>query len=141
VTRYLLDTNILSNPTKPQPSEPLLAWWADQEDDDLWTSTWSLAEMRRGILQMPPGRKRREVEAWFDGPAGPQHMFDGQVLPFDEAAAEAWAVLMSDGYLAGRPKSALDMIIAAIALANDCTLVTDNERHFQGVVPFINPMR
>jgi hypothetical protein len=60
--------------------------------------------------------------------------------PFDEKAGLVWAILMADGKTRGRPRSALDTIIAAIAKANDCVVVTDNEKDFEGV-EFINPMR
>jgi predicted nucleic acid-binding protein len=48
---------------------------------------------------------------------------------------------MAEGSAAGRPRSALDMIIAAIAVAHDCVVVTLNERHFLGIVDLVNPLR
>ena len=140
MTRYLLDTNIISNVTRPAPSASLMAWMADQLDEDLFISSLSIAEVRRGILEMPAGRKRAQLEAWFLSPEGPQALFAGRVLPFDEDAGLVWARLMADGTAAGRPRSALDMIIAAIAEANRCVVVTDNERDFVGV-EILNPMR
>jgi toxin FitB len=59
VTRYLLDTNIISNIVKPQPSESLMVWMAAQRDEDLFLAALTLAEIRRGILEKPPGRKGR----------------------------------------------------------------------------------
>lgn len=141
MTRYLLDTNIISDAIKPQPSEALGQWLAMQVDADLHTSSWTLAEVRRGILLMPAGRRRSLLEDWYDGEAGPLRLFAGRILPFDEAAAEIWAILISEGKRQGRSRSLPDMIIAATALANDCTLVTNNERDFEGVVPVLNPMR
>jgi predicted nucleic acid-binding protein len=141
VTRYLLDTNIISDAIKPGPSEALGQWLVAQADDDLHTSSWTLAEVRRGILLMPAGRRRSLLEDWYDGEAGPLRLFAGRILPFDEAAAEIWATLISEGKRQGRSRSLPDMIIAATALANDCTLVTNNERDFEGVVPVLNPMR
>ncbi|MEA3029179.1 MAG: toxin FitB [Sphingomonadales bacterium] len=140
MTRYLLDTNIISNVTKKQPSEALLAWMEEQADEDLFISTLTVAEIRRGLLEMPAGRKRGDLEAWFAGPEGPQALFAGRVLAFDEAAALAWARLMAAGSAAGRPRSALDMVVAATAQANDCVVATDNERDFAGLA-FVNPMR
>lgn len=61
--RYLLDTNILSNVTKPAPSEPLLAWMAVQTDTDLFISSLTVAEIRRGVLEKPAGKKRDQLEA------------------------------------------------------------------------------
>jgi predicted nucleic acid-binding protein len=138
--RFLLDTNIISNVTKPTPSEALLAWMADQTDQDLYISSLTVAEIRRGVLEKPAGKRRRELEAWFSGPEGPQALFAGRVLPFDEKAGLAWAKLMADGKARGRPRSALDTIIAAIAEANDCVVVTENEKDFEGV-EVINPLR
>ncbi|MGV2978585.1 PIN domain-containing protein [Camelimonas sp. ID_303_24] len=140
MTRYLLDTNIISNVVKPHPSEALLAWWAEQRDEDLFISALAIAEIRRGILEKPRGRKRDALEAWFSGAEGPQELFTGRILSFDDKAGLIWARLMAEGKAAGRPRSALDMIIASVAGANDCIVVTDNEKDFAGL-EFVNPLR
>src|SRR3954447_7964891 len=105
--RYLLDTNILSNFTKPEPSEPLIAWMAEQSDDDLFIASLTLAEIRRGVLEKPPGKRRDRLDAWFGAPQGPQALFAGRILPFDEKAGLAWARLMAEGKARGRPRSGL----------------------------------
>ncbi|WP_457106517.1 PIN domain-containing protein [Methylobacterium sp. P5_C11] len=140
MTRYLLDTNIISNVVKPQPSASLLDWMSKQRDDALFITALTVAEIRRGILEKPAGGKRAALEAWIAGPEGPQALFTGRILPFDDRAGLVWARLMADGKIAGRPRSALDMIVAAIAEANACVVVTDNEKDFAGL-PFINPLR
>lgn len=140
MTRYLLDTNILSNVTKPAPSPSLIAWMAEQTDDDLYITSLTVAEIRRGILEKPAGKRRDELEDWFLGPEGPQALFAGRVLPFDETAALIWARLMAHGKNTGRPRSALDTIIAAVAEANSCVVVTDNEKDFPGF-EIVNPLR
>ncbi len=140
MTRYLLDTNILSNLVKPVPSESLVAWMGAQLDEDLHISAWTVAEIRRGILEAPQGRRRQALEAWFSGLEGPQALFAGRVLAFDDRAALVWARLMSEGTATGRPRRALDMIIAAVAEVNACVVVTDNERDFAGL-KVINPVR
>jgi toxin FitB len=140
VTRYLLDTNIVSHVTKPVPSEALVAWMAERADEDVFISSLTLAEIRRGVLEKPAGKKRRELESWFTGPEGPQALFAGRVLAFDETAALIWARLMAQGTATGRPRSALDMMIAAVAEANDCVVVTGNEKDFAGL-DFVNPLR
>jgi predicted nucleic acid-binding protein len=140
VTRYLLDTNIISNLVKPAPSQSLLAWMSEQIDDDLHISAWTVAEVWRGVLDTPAGRRRQTLETWFSGPEGPQALFAGRVLAFDERAALEWARLMSDGAASGRPRSALDMVVAAVGHANGCVIVTDNEKHFSGL-DILNPLR
>jgi toxin FitB len=140
LTRYLLDTNIISNVTKPLPSATLVAWMEDQADEDLFIASLTLAKMRRGLLEKPAGKKRARLESWFSGPEGPQALFAGRLLPFDEKAALVWARLMAEGTATGRPRSALDMIIAAVAEANDCVVVSDNEKDFAGIA-VVNPLR
>ena len=140
MSRYLLDTSIISNVTKTAPSESLLAWMAEQVDEDLFIASLTIAEIRRGVLEKPAGRKRDQLEAWFAGPEGPSALFAGRVLPLDEKAGLIWARLMSEGTAAGGPRSALDTIIAAVAESNECTIVTDNEKHFAGI-DTINPLR
>ena len=140
MSRYLLDTNIISNVTRLTPSEALLAWMGEQADDDLFVASLTVAEIRRGILEKPAGRKRDQLDAWFSGPDGPPALFAGRVLPFDEKAALIWARLMAEGTAKGRPRSALDTIIAAIAEANDCIVVTDNEKDFTDI-EIVNPLR
>ena len=67
-------------------------------------------------------------------------LFAGRVLSFDERAAIVWAELMAEGQTRGRPRSALDTIIGAIALANGCVVVTKNEKDFSGIGAF-NPAK
>lgn len=140
MTRYLLDTNIISNVTKPVPSDTLVAWMAAQIDQDLFIASLTIAEIRRGLLEKPAGKKRRDLERWFTGPDGPQALFAGRVLPFDEPAGLIWGRLMAEGTTLGQPRSALDMIVASVAEANDCLVVTDNEKDFAGL-NFVNPLR
>jgi len=140
VSRHLLDTNIISNVTKPTPSKALLAWMAGQSDEDLFISSLTIAEIRRGILERPAGKKRTELERWFSGSEGPQALFAGRVLPFDEKAGLVWARLMAEGISKRRPRSPYDMIIAAVAEVNHCVLVTENEKDFCGL-KVVNPLR
>lgn len=140
MNRYLLDTNIISNITKPVPSESLLGWMAEQADENLFVASLTIAEIWRGVLEKPVGRKRDQLETWFAGPEGPSALFAGRVLPFDEKAGLAWGRLMAEGTAAGRPRSALDTIITAIAEVNGCVVVTNNEKDFAGI-KVLNPLR
>jgi len=137
--RYALDTDILSNVTKTVPSPAVLRWLESQDPGTLFVATFTLAEIERGIFQCPAGKKRTALEAWFYGADGPRQILAGRILPFDQFAATHWARIMAEG-ATGRPRSATDMIVAATAAANDCVVVTLNERHFRGAVPLINPL-
>jgi predicted nucleic acid-binding protein len=119
----------------------LAEWLSVREASDLFIATFTLAEIRRGILNLPQGRRRAALEEWFAGPEGPQALFRGRILAFDQTAAFEWARIMAAGKQVGRARSPLDMIIAATAAANGCIVVTANERHFIDVIAVVNPLR
>jgi toxin FitB len=137
--RYLLDTNIIGDAVKPAPSSKLEIWMQAQNDADLHIAAMSLAEIWRGLLLLPSGRKRAGLETWFAGPDGPPKLFDGRILPFDDKAALIWGRLMADGKAQGLVLDVTDMHIAAVAEANECLIVTANEQDFL-TVPYLNPM-
>ena len=124
----------------PAPSPLLTSWMAAQADADLFISAMTVAELRRGILRLPAGKRRRGLEDWFAGASGPLALFVGRILAFDVRAGLVWARLMAERSRSGRPRSPLDMIVASIAEANDCIVVTDKVRDFDGI-PIINPLR
>ena len=140
MTRYLLDTNVISGVVKPEPPPALLAWLEAQADDDLYIASLTVAEIMRGILDKPAGRKHAALDAWFAGPEGPQALFAGRILPFEDRAALVLAELMSGGKAAGRPRCPLDMIVASVAAANGCVVATGNEKDFAGI-DVVNPFR
>jgi toxin FitB len=140
--RYLLDTNVISDAQKPQPNPRLAAWMEARADEELFIASIVLGEIWQGIVEKPTGRKKRDLLRWFASPTGPRSLFAGRILPLDEAAALQWAEFLAEGRRAGRPRSAVDMQIAAIAKVNGCTIVTRNVAHFapvQGSVPVIDP--
>lgn len=140
LSRYLLDTHILNNALKPTCPAPLAAWLDQQPDENLYICSMNLAEVWNGILALAAGEKRSELEGWFTGPRGPRVVFGNRVLTFDEKASLIWARLVSEREKTGLPCGPIDMIYAAIAEANDCILVTDDEERFAGLT-VINPMK
>ena len=89
--RHLLDTNIISNFTKPAPSESLIAWMAEQSDEELFIASLTVAEIRWGVIEKPAGKWRDQRDAWFRDPKGPQALFAGHILSVDDKAGLAWA--------------------------------------------------
>ncbi|MGV2981860.1 VapC toxin family PIN domain ribonuclease, partial [Camelimonas sp. ID_303_24] len=102
MTRYLLDTNIISNIVKPAPSASLMHWMRNRRDEELFIASLTVAEIKRGIFEMPRGKKRTALDAWFSGPEGPQALFAGRILSFDDKTALVWARLMAEGKAIGR---------------------------------------
>jgi len=128
--RLLLDTNVLSEVTKPAPDTRVLKWLNGLDEDRSFISAISIAEIRRGVALMDPGRKREALAEWLAEDL-PQR-FEHRVLPVDEPVALAWGDLMGLAKRSGRGLSSMDGLIAATAIAHDLTLATRNRKDFEG---------
>ena len=132
--KYLVDANVLSEPTKPSPDPGAMAWLAANAAE-MATNAIVLGEIEYGILITPDGRKRRRLQEWFATGVQKLHM-----LNFDSATASAWARLLAGLRKAGKAMPIKDSLIAASALAFDLEVVTRNERDFRTAgVRVINP--
>ena len=134
----VLDTNILSAVMGSRPVPEVAAWIARQPEDALFTTAVCQAEILAGIAVMPEGRRRLALEA--AALAMFRDDFAGRVLPFDTAAAAAYADIFAARRLAGRPTAPLDLMIAAIAHSRNASVVTRDTGGFEGCgVTLINP--
>lgn len=134
----LLDTNVLSELLRLRPEPAVLAWFARQPAERLMVSTVTQAEMLLGAALLPAGKRRTQLEqalaAMFD------QDFAERLLPFDAAAARAFAALVPMRRAQGRPISQFDAQIAAIARAHGTALATRNVADFEGCgVRLLNP--
>jgi toxin FitB len=121
---YLLDTCVLSQGARTDGDEGLRTWLNTTPIELQHISVLSLAEIEFGILRMPTGKRRERLREWFE--RGLKASFAERLLPFDEPAASAWALLRSNHLNA----PIVDGQIAAIAIAHGLTLVTRNVRDF-----------
>jgi len=128
--RLLLDTNVLSEVTKPTPDPKVLQWLDQLDEDRSFISVVSLAEIRRGVALMDEGRKRETLAKWLAQDL-PQR-FEQRVLDVDEPIALAWGDLMALAKRRGRGLSSMDGLIAATATAKQLTLATRNTKDFEG---------
>lgn len=132
----ILDTNVISEPTRPRPSDVVLKWLNAQDRSQIFVTAISEAEMMGGILVLDAG-KRREILA-RQGSLIFAEDFAGQVLPFDSAAARAFPAVARR--VRGKFVMEPDAQIAAIAFARDATLATRNVKHFTGRgIGLVNP--
>lgn len=128
--RLLLDTNVLSEVTKPRPAEGVLNWLHGLDEDRTFISIVSIAEIRRGVALMENGRKRDALDEWLAHDL-PQR-FDNRTIAVESAVAFAWGDLMALAKRSGRGLASMDGLIAATAIAHDLKLATRNTRDFEG---------
>ncbi|MEE3504429.1 type II toxin-antitoxin system VapC family toxin [Acidiphilium acidophilum] len=134
----ILDTNVLSEIMGPRPAPEVAAWLARQPDDLLFTTAISQAEILSGLAVMPEGRRRRELEAAARGIFAED--FEGRILPFDTDATAAYAEIVAARRRTGRPTAPLDLMIAAVAVSHNASVVTRDTKGFEGCgVMFVNP--
>lgn len=135
MTRCLVDANVLSEATKPEPDSRIVAWLRANERS-LVVDPIVLGEVRFGILLLDPGARRRELEGWFE--RGVSRI---ECLSWDASVGLRWARLLAGLRRRGRPMSVKDSLIAATALTHDLALATLNRRDFEPTgVTVIDPL-
>ena len=125
----VIDTNIVSELMRAEPSAEVLAWMDDRPPRDLFVTAVTEAEVRTGIALLPEGRRRRGLAEACERAFG--SLFAGRVLPFDCDAARAYAEIVAARRVLGRPVSQADGQIAAIARSRGMAVATRNIRDFQ----------
>ena len=133
----VLDTDVLSEPLKLRPDPKVLAWLDAQAAETLNMSTISYAELRFGVLKMPDGKRRNDLAAQIERAL---ELFKDRMLEFNVKAAEQLAQIGARCKEIGKPATAPDAYIAAIAAANGFSVATRNVDHFKHTgVRVINP--
>jgi predicted nucleic acid-binding protein len=136
--KYLVDANVLSEATKPQPQAKVVRWLRRYERD-IAVDPIILGEIRFGIHLLAAGNRRRRLELWFSRGVEAMHC-----LPWEAATGLRWARLLGDLRAAGRSMPIKDSLIAATALVHELTIATHNNRDFAAarvkvVDPFDDP--
>jgi toxin FitB len=126
---FLLDTNVVSEWVRPRPDAGVVAWLAETDEDRVFLSVITVAELRHGIERMPAGNRRRRLDAWLSNELPLR--FEGRVLSIDNAVADACGKVMARSEAVGRPISVMDAFIAATVEVHRLTLVTRNASDFE----------
>ena len=134
---YLLDTCVISETRAKKPDAGVLAWLSSQSPESLYLSAISIGELENGIRLLGKTKKARELADWL---ASLESAFGARVLSVNTSVAECWGRLLAESARVGKPRPAVDALIAATAKVDGHVLVTRNERHMQGLgVEILNP--
>ena len=126
---WLIDTNIISEWVKPRPDAGVVRWLAEVDEDRVFLSVVSLAEIRFGVERLAPGRRRARLDQWLREELPTR--FEGRILPVDGTVADACGRLLARARRAGRGLGAMDALIGATCLACDLVLATRNLADFE----------
>lgn len=136
--RFLLDTNVVSEWVKPAPNPHVVAWLRTVEEERVFLSVATLAEIRRGVERMNPGSRRERLAEWLTGELPAR--FEGRLLDIDRGIADTWGVIMVRAQEAGQAPSSMDAFFAATAEVHHLTLVTRNVQQFAKLgIALLNP--
>jgi len=128
VTRYLLDTNVVSELIKPRPAPRVVAWIRAIDETDLFLSVLTFAEIRYGIEKLPRGARRERLRGWMDTELADR--FEDRILGVERGIAELWGVIMARAAAVSLRLPVMDTLLAATAEHHGMTMVTRNVRDF-----------
>lgn len=135
---FLLDTNVISEGAKPRPDRGVMDWLATTNEDQLFLSVVSLAELRHGMERMDSGKRRVALDLWLT--AELPMRFGDRLLTIDTVTADMWGRTIARAQAAGRPIGAMDAFLAATAEQHQLVLVTRNTSDFETIgIPLFNP--
>ena len=134
----LIDTNVISEMTRPRPDPRVAAFLHEADEDRLFLSVVTLAELSRGIALKSDGKAKRALEAWFANDLAER--FSGRVVDIDPLIANAWGDLMAAAKRRGMALHVMDGFLAATAMTRRLTVATRNVKDFAPLgVPVFDP--
>jgi len=135
---FLLDTNVISEWVRPRPHAGVIRWMAEADEDRVFISVISIAEVRRGLERMAKGRRRDRIAAWLSEDL--QVRFEGRILPVDVSVAQEWGVIIERARSQGIGLGVMDGFLAATAHARELILATRNTGDFRDLgIEIFNP--
>ena len=125
---HLLDTNVVSEWTKPRPNPGVIQWLSEVDEDRVFLSVVSVAEIRFGIERLPQTVRRARLASWLEDELIPR--FDVRLLDINRDIAQGWGMIMARAQASGLGLSSMDGLLAATAERRGLTLVTRNTKDF-----------
>ena len=127
--KYLLDTCAISELVAKQPSEIVIDWIDNIDQESVYLSVITIGEIRKGIEKLPDSKRKVNLQQWLNDEL--RIRFRGKILAIDTDVMLVWGELTGRLESEGKKMPAMDSLIAAIAIHNNCSLVTRNENDFK----------
>jgi toxin FitB len=138
--KYVLDTNVISEAINKQPNPQVMNWLRGMDAQELYLSVVTVGEIKKGVEKLPESHRKETIKGWFEHEL--LIKFDGQILGLDLPVILVWGELVGALEQRGRKLPALDSLIAATVKYYGYTLVTRNEKDFEGIdITIFNPFK
>jgi hypothetical protein len=134
---FLLDTNAVSEWVKPRPDPGLMKWLESADEDRIFISVVTLAELRYGAERLPAGKRRQQLERWLQEELPLR--FEGRILQIDVQIADAWGRTIARSEGVGHPMGVIEAFLSATAEVNHLILITRNTSDFPLLKTILNP--
>jgi predicted nucleic acid-binding protein len=135
--KYLLDTCVISELTKPVPNQKVIDWLDGVPSDSLFISVITVGEIRKGLTKLKMSEKKQRLTEWLNNLL---QLYAERILAVDLNIAEHWGFIQGNAEKAGRPMASIDSLLAATACAHNLIIVTRNKSDFiESRIPVINP--
>ena len=136
--KYLLDTCVISEVIKPRADKNVIAWMQKQDEESLYLSVLTFAEIEKGIEKSPDAARKRKLQLWVEEDL--KVRFQGRIIPINMDVAVKWGIIQGAAELQGKPMPAIDGLIAVSGLVHNCIVVTRNVSDMQqSGVELFNP--
>ena len=136
----LLDTCVISELVAKQPSEKVIDWIDNLEQESIYLSVITIGEIYKGIEKLPESKRKVNFQKWLNEEL--LIRFRGKILVVDTDVMLVWGKLTARLEIEGKRMPAIDSLIAAIAIHHNCSLITRNEDDFKNVaLSIINPWK
>ncbi len=138
MSAYLLDTNCISELVKARPEPQVLDWIGSVDETLLYLSVLTLGDIRKGLANLEPGKRRTQYEAWLE--IDLRNRFNRRILGVDAAVADHWGALTVEAKRRGETVPVIVGLLAATALQHNLTVVSRNSSDFtRADVAVFNP--
>lgn len=128
--KYLLDTCVISELIKPSPSDSVLNWLDNIDEDNLYLSVITLGEIQKGISKLQESSKKTKLQLWLNNDL--ENRFKGKIISVDQDIAITWGNILSNAEKIGKKLPSIDTLIGATAIVRNMTVVTRNTSDMSG---------